>query len=47
MANLIRAAGMLPRPAVLVRLLVRPLPNTIVAEPLAALTATHHLRLGI
>jgi hypothetical protein len=46
-ANLIRAAGMLPRPAVLARLLVRPLQNTIVAEPLAALTETHHIRLGL
>ena len=48
-ANLIRAMGMLGRdkPAVLVRLFVQPLPNTIVALPLAALTAKHHLRLGL
>src|SRR3954468_8996062 len=48
-ANLVRAMGMLGRdkPAVLVRLFVRPVPNTIVALPLAALTAKHHLRLGL
>jgi len=41
--------GMLGRdkPAVLVRLFVQPVPNTIVALPLAALTAKHHLRLGL
>jgi hypothetical protein len=48
-ANLIRAAGMLgnDRPAVLVRLFVLPVENAVVAEPLAALTPEHHLRLGI
>lgn len=48
-ANLVRAGGMLnaDRPAVLVRLYVQPLPNTIVAEPLAILTPKHHLRLGL
>jgi hypothetical protein len=48
-ANLVRAAGMLgkDRPAVLARLFVLPLPNTIVAYPLAALTPKHHLRLGL
>jgi hypothetical protein len=48
-ANLARAAGMLgkDRPAVLARLFVLPLPNTIVAEPLAMLTPKHHLRLGL
>jgi hypothetical protein len=48
-ANLVRAMGMLGRdkPAVLVRLFVQPLANTIGALPLAALTAKHHLRLGL
>jgi hypothetical protein len=48
-ANLVRAAGMLgkDRPAVLARLFVLPVPNTIVAYPLAALTPKHHLRLGL
>jgi hypothetical protein len=48
-ANLVRAMGMLGRdkPAVLVRLFVQPLPNTIVALPLAALTTNRHLRLGL
>jgi hypothetical protein len=48
-ANLVRAMGMLGRdkPAVLARLFVQPLTNTIVALPLAALTAKHHLRLGL
>jgi hypothetical protein len=48
-ANLVRAMGMLGRdkPAVLVRLFVQPVSNTIVALPLAALTAKHHLRLGL
>jgi hypothetical protein len=48
-ANLIRAAGMMnkDRPALLVRLFVLPVPNAIVALPLAALTAKHHLRLGL
>ena len=48
-ANLVRAAGMLgkDRPAVLVRLFLRPVENAIVAEPLAALTTQHHLRLGL
>jgi hypothetical protein len=48
-ANLVRAMAMLgrDRPAVLVRLFVQPVPNTIVALPLAALTAKHHLRLGL
>jgi len=47
--NLVRAAGMLndDHPAVLVRLFIQPLPNTIVALPLAALTPKHHLRLGL
>ncbi len=48
-ANLVRAAGMLGKdhPAVLARLFVLPVPNTIVAYPLAALTPKHHLRLGL
>src|SRR5262249_1046061 len=48
-ANLLRAAGMLgkERPALLVRLFVRPVANTVAACPLAALTAKHHLRLGL
>jgi hypothetical protein len=48
-ANLVRAMGMLGRdkPAVLVRLFVQPIANTIVALPLAAVTAKHHLRLGL
>jgi hypothetical protein len=46
-ANLVRAAGMLREPAVLARLFVQPLTNTIVAQPLAALTETDHLRLGL
>lgn len=48
-ANLVRAMGMLgkDKPAVLVRLFVQPIPNTIVALPLAALTAKQHLRLGL
>ena len=48
-ANLVRAAGELgkDRPAVLVRLFVLPLPNTIVAQPLAILTPKKHLRLGL
>ena len=48
-ANLVRAAGMLGRdhPAVLVRLFVQPLQNSIVAVPLAAITPKHHLRLGL
>jgi hypothetical protein len=48
-ANLVRAMGMLGRdkPAVLVRLFVQPVSNTIVALPLAAVTAKQHLRLGL
>jgi len=48
-ANLVRAAAMLgrDRPAVLVRLFVQPVTNSIVALPLAALTPRHHLRLGL
>jgi hypothetical protein len=48
-ANLVRAAGMLNKdhPAVLARLFLRPAENAIVAEPLAALTPQHHLRLGL
>ena len=48
-ANLSRAAGMLgkDKPAVLVRLFVQPLHNTILAQPRTALTASHHLRLGL
>jgi len=46
-ANLVRAAGMLKGPAVLVRLHVVPVANAIVAQPLAALTPEHHLRLGL
>jgi len=46
-ANLVRAAGMLERPAVLARLHVVPVVNAIVAQPLAALTPDHHLRLGL
>ncbi|MCI0464747.1 MAG: SWIM zinc finger domain-containing protein [Gemmataceae bacterium] len=47
-ANLLRAAGELRKqPALLARLFVRPLTNTIVAQPLALLSADKHLRLGI
>jgi hypothetical protein len=48
-ANLVRAMGMLGRdnPAVLVRLFVQLASNTIVALPLAALTAKQQLRLGL
>jgi hypothetical protein len=46
-ANLLRAAGMLVEPAVLVRLFVAPAPTRICAEPLAALTSKTHLRLGL
>ena len=46
-ANLVRAAGMLATPAVLARLHVVPVLNAIVAQPLAALTPDHHLRLGL
>ena len=47
-ANLVRAAGELRKqPALLARLYVLPLPNTIVAEPLALLTPEKHLRLGL
>jgi hypothetical protein len=48
-ANLVRAMGMLgrERPAVLVRLFVQPVSNAIAALPLAAMTAKHHLRLGL
>ena len=35
------------KPAILVRLFVQPMTNAIVAQPLAALTAKHHLRLGL
>lgn len=45
--NLIRAAGMVERPAVAVRLELLAGSNQIVAHPLAALTAHEHLRLGI
>jgi hypothetical protein len=43
--NLVRAAGMLSQPAVLLRLFAQG--NRIVAQPLAALTVEHHLRLGV
>jgi hypothetical protein len=48
-ANLVRAGGMpgMAKPALLARLLVSPAANSIVAEPLALLTAEHHLRLGL
>ena len=47
-ANLVRAAGELrQQPALLARLHVLPLANTIVAEPLALFTALKHLRLGV
>jgi uncharacterized Zn finger protein len=46
-ANLVRAAGMVSSPTVLLRLFVQPTTNTIVGEPLAALTEEVHLRLGI
>ncbi len=47
-ANLIRAAGDLRKqPALLARLFVRPLSNTIVAQPLALLSPEKNLRLGI
>jgi hypothetical protein len=46
-ANLVRAAGMLSEPAVLVSLFFQPQHNAIVAQPLAALTDQAHLRLGL
>jgi hypothetical protein len=46
-ANLVRAAGMLSEPAVLVSLFFEPQHNAIVAQPLAALTEQTHLRLGL
>ena len=48
-ANLVRAAGMMgkDKPGVLVRLSVVSATNTIVGQPLAALTGKHHLRLGL
>ncbi len=47
-ANLVRAAGELRKqPALLARLFVQPLNNTIVAQPLALYTAEKHLRVGI
>jgi hypothetical protein len=48
-ANLVRAGGMpgMAKPALLARLFVLPAANSIVAEPLALLTAEHHLRLGL
>jgi hypothetical protein len=47
-ANLVRAGGELrDQPALLARLFVRLPSNTIVAEPLALLTAEKHLRLGL
>jgi hypothetical protein len=47
-ANLVRAAGELRKqPALLCRLYVQPLPNTIVCEPLALFTPEKHLRLGL
>jgi hypothetical protein len=46
-ANLARAAGMIPQPALLARLHLRPVANAIVAQPLAALSDKTHLRLGL
>jgi hypothetical protein len=48
-ANLARAGGMVSivRPAVLVRLMVQPVANAIVAVPLALVTPECHLRLGM
>jgi len=48
-ANLVRAAGMIgkDKPAVLVRFYVLPLTNMVLAVPLAAVSAKHHLRLGV
>jgi hypothetical protein len=47
-ANLVRAGGELrDRPALLARLFVQLLTNTIVAQPLALLTPEKHLRLGL
>lgn len=48
-ATLWRGAGMFlnDQPAVLGRLVLQPVSNTIALEPLAALTAQHYLRLGI
>jgi hypothetical protein len=48
-ANLVRAGGMsgIAKPALLARLFVRISANSIVAEPLALLTADLHLRLGL
>jgi hypothetical protein len=47
--NLVRAGGMLgnDRPALLARLFIEPVSNTIAAEPLALLTPQHHLRLAL
>ncbi|MSR55984.1 MAG: hypothetical protein EXS09_22335 [Gemmataceae bacterium] len=48
-SNLMRALAMIgkDKPAVLVKLFVQPMANTIVALPLAALTSKQHLRLGL
>jgi hypothetical protein len=49
LANMVRAGGMLGRehPAVLVRLIVQPVSNSIAAVPLALLVPNCHLRLGV
>lgn len=48
-ANLVRAVAMFgsEQPAIMVRLLVKPGTNNIVAIPLAAVTPKYHLRLGL
>jgi hypothetical protein len=47
-ANLVRAAGELRKePALLARFFVRPVANSIVAQPLALVTGQKHLRLGL
>ncbi|MCE9531760.1 MAG: hypothetical protein K8T89_11655 [Planctomycetes bacterium] len=48
-ANLVRAAGMMGKdnPALLVRLSVQTSSNLVFGQPLAALTAKHHVRLGL
>ncbi len=48
-ANFLRGAAMpnMQKPAVLVRLFVQPIANAIYAQPLALITPSQHLRLGV
>jgi len=48
-ANFLRAVAMpgMEKPAVLVRLFVQPIANAIYAQPLAVITPSKHLRLGV